>query len=288
MNNTKYHELLHALTDPTITQAAKECGYTQSGMTHLVAGIEKDWGVTLLQRSRKGTALTLEGEALLPYVQQLVNALDALDTEVQACKGLEVGNIRIGAFASVAASVLPGIIGAFKQLHPRVSFTIEEGSYADVEHALRQGRIDIGFLVDGFVKDFDARAFDADRIMFVTSCDDASFAGSSFAIDKLGSQPFIMLEEGERNRFRALLAEHEIDANIQFSAKEHPLALSLISQGLGVAFVYELCLRDNPYPVRAVPLEPAQTRTIYLATKPARTLSPLVDAFCEFALAFPK
>lgn len=53
----------------TVLEAAKMVNLTQTGVTQRIRSLEKQLGVTLFTRSRKGMRLTQEGESLLRYVQ---------------------------------------------------------------------------------------------------------------------------------------------------------------------------------------------------------------------------
>lgn len=53
----------------TVLEAAKMVNLTQTGVTQRIRSLEKQLGVTLFTRSRKGMRLTTEGESLLRYVK---------------------------------------------------------------------------------------------------------------------------------------------------------------------------------------------------------------------------
>lgn len=53
----------------TVLEAAKIVNLTQTGVTQRIRSLEKQLGVTLFTRSRKGMRLTNEGEAILKYVE---------------------------------------------------------------------------------------------------------------------------------------------------------------------------------------------------------------------------
>ena len=50
----------------SLSRAAEVVGYPQSGLTHLVDRLEREIGLTLVQRDHSGIALTEEGNALMP------------------------------------------------------------------------------------------------------------------------------------------------------------------------------------------------------------------------------
>ena len=78
MNVSKYKALLTAVDTGSFSSAARELGYTQSGLTHMMNSLEEELGVSILQRGYYGIKLTQAGERILPYIRSLVMSEDAL------------------------------------------------------------------------------------------------------------------------------------------------------------------------------------------------------------------
>ncbi|MBQ3279381.1 MAG: LysR family transcriptional regulator [Clostridia bacterium] len=72
-NLQKYMALLKTVEYGSFTKAAESLGYTQSSVSKMIADLEQEWHISLLERSRNGVQITAEGMALLPYAQSLVN-----------------------------------------------------------------------------------------------------------------------------------------------------------------------------------------------------------------------
>ena len=70
----KYQALLKTVELGNITQAAESLGYTQPAVSRMIAELEKEWGVTLLVRSRTGVRLTSDGAYLLPHIREVCTA----------------------------------------------------------------------------------------------------------------------------------------------------------------------------------------------------------------------
>ena len=70
----------------SITSSAQRLGSTQSGISHTIKKLEKEWHIKLLKRTNHGVELTSEAKYLLPYMQSTLvqytrfkEALDAID-----------------------------------------------------------------------------------------------------------------------------------------------------------------------------------------------------------------
>ena len=66
MDSKKVHALLLAVERGSLTSAAAELGYTQSGLTHMMNALEEEVGLNLLVRSKNGVCLSPAGQALRP------------------------------------------------------------------------------------------------------------------------------------------------------------------------------------------------------------------------------
>ena len=69
MDSKKLEILMTAVDLGSLSKAAEVVGYTQSGLTHLVDSLEREIGMTLVQRDHSGIALTEEGKALMPAIR---------------------------------------------------------------------------------------------------------------------------------------------------------------------------------------------------------------------------
>ena len=61
MSIKKYEAFVKIVEVGSLTRAAEELGYTQSGVSHMISALEEDFGFVLLRRSRAGVQLTEEG-----------------------------------------------------------------------------------------------------------------------------------------------------------------------------------------------------------------------------------
>ena len=132
MNVSKYKVLLTAVDTGSFSSAARELGYTQSGLTHMMNALEDELGVSILQRGYYGIKLTQAGERILPYIRSLVNSEDALINEIELVKSYGDNIIRIGAFSSMAGTWLPYIVEKFNAEFPDVTVNIQTGTVTEL------------------------------------------------------------------------------------------------------------------------------------------------------------
>lgn len=71
MNILKYMAFIKTAEYGSFTKAAEVLHYSQSGISRMIGDLEKEWRVTLLERSRWGVSLTSDGSRLLARAQKL-------------------------------------------------------------------------------------------------------------------------------------------------------------------------------------------------------------------------
>ncbi len=105
----KYLAFVKTVERGSFTRAAQELDYAQSSISKMVADLEAEWGMTLLERSKSGVRLTSAGEQILPFLRKVLNDHQELEGQIHRMNGIETGVVRIGTFASVAINWLPNI-----------------------------------------------------------------------------------------------------------------------------------------------------------------------------------
>jgi len=133
-------------TRGSFTLAAAELGYTQSAISKRIAALERTTGHTLVIRERKGARLTRSGEVLLGHAAAALEAMDDAERELDGADAVRVRAVRLGAFASAAAGVVPGALGRLARDRPDIVVVLREGTSAVLTRALRAGNLDIALL----------------------------------------------------------------------------------------------------------------------------------------------
>ena len=141
-NIQKYQAFVEVADAGSFTKAAETLAYSQSGISHMVSDLERDWGVALFERSRRGVVLTGDGARLLPEARALCESFRALEATVDEVRGLETGLIRIGVFPSVAAHWIPRIIKRFSADYPGIDYKLRVGDYTEIEEWIADGKVD--------------------------------------------------------------------------------------------------------------------------------------------------
>ena len=126
----------------SFTRAAAGLHIAQQSLSQQMRTLELQLGVTLFERSARGTTLTGVGEVLLREARPVLAQADrAVEAVRRAARG-EQGELRVGFLSSVANFVMPPLVRAFRDRHPGIALHTEELAIATLVAGLREGRLD--------------------------------------------------------------------------------------------------------------------------------------------------
>src|SRR4051795_272720 len=127
----------------SFSAAAEALSFTQSAISQQIAALEREAGCSLVQRNARGIRLTEAGEALVRHADAILARLSEAEAELEAIAGLRGGRLRLAAFESAAATVMPLAIARFTRAHPAVELSMTLMEPEDALPALRAGDIDL-------------------------------------------------------------------------------------------------------------------------------------------------
>ncbi len=128
----------------SFSRAAEALALTQPAVSQQVAALEREVGAPLLDRRPGGLSLTETGELLLAHADALSARLTAVDEQLGELRAGRDARLRVGAFPSALATIVPDAIAAHRAAEPDVAFEAGEGSSADVAAGVRDGRLHVG------------------------------------------------------------------------------------------------------------------------------------------------
>ncbi len=144
MHDLRRLRAFHAVAERgSFSAAALELGYGQSVVSHHVAALEREFGVTLVNRATRPVSVTDAGARLLRHTSAVLGHVTAAEDELRAIAGLQRGTLRIGAFLSACNSFVPPALARFEAAHPQVETVLEQLEEPAARRRLRSGEIDI-------------------------------------------------------------------------------------------------------------------------------------------------
>lgn len=260
--------------------AAEHLHLTPSAISHAITKLENTLSLSLFDRMRTGVKLTPDGEMLLPYARDILNAEERLSQIAYDIKGLFFGRICIGTVNSICTNWIPQIVKTFCEQYPDIKISICEGGYGDELFWLRSGFADMAFISTSVSsEDLDFIPLFDDRMMCVVHKDFIPINKDYIIADDVRGQSIIFQQDGYDAETLAVLRNLGVTTNVsRFAVASDHSIVALIESGLGVSMLPALVLKKIVHDARAYPVEPAVYRTIGIATLKKRPLSAAAQA----------
>ena len=273
MNISKYKALLAAVDMGSFSAAANKLGYTQSGLTHMMNALEDELGFSILQRGYWGVKLTSGGERIIPRIRELVNCEDALMNEIELVKSYGDNVIRVGAFSSLAGSILPAIVERFNAEFPTVTLNIQTGTVAELYGGLRDEKFDICYGTKNNKYDFKWTSLMSDRYYAILP-KEYPLSSDNFPIQQFNGTKFLMPGLGYDDDIGQVFNEYKVHPFVTPTYVDDPAILSMVEHNLGISMLSALTIADRHDTVRIVPISPFISRNICVAVKGDKVLTP--------------
>lgn len=272
-NILKYMAFIRTVEYGSFTKAAEILHYSQSGISRMINDLEKEWRVSLLERSRAGVRLTSDGQQLLPYAKSVCDEYWKLQTKIEAINGLESGLIRIGTFSSVATHWLPNIIKAFQKDYPNIDYELLLGDYTEIEEWILDGRVDCGFLRLPTHPELETIFLEQDQLMVILPETHPLVECERFPVTALCNDPIMLLEKGAKAEVTEIFERCGLSPKVRFTTWDDYAIMSMVESGLGISILPELILKRVPYRIVAKILDVPAYRNIGLAFRDKKAIS---------------
>jgi DNA-binding transcriptional LysR family regulator len=230
----------------SVSRAALRLGIAQPPLSQQIRRLEAELGVRLFERLSRGVQLTVAGRALLDEgVGVLARAERASEVARRAGRG-ETGRLRIGFVGTAAYSVLGRIIRSFRTRRPGVELLLYELTSVDQVRALRDGRIDVGFVrppVDA--AELQVRTVTREPLVVALPRGHPLTRRRRLSLRALAGEAFVMspreLGPGFYDRIVALCRRAGFSPTVSQQAIQMQTIAGLVAAGIGVSVV-PLCV----------------------------------------------
>jgi molybdate transport repressor ModE-like protein len=152
----------------SIGRAAAKLGIAQPSASKRLASLERRFGLALVDRTRRGSALTPDGRVVTDWARRVLDEVDVLLTGAEALRTRREGELRVAASLTVAEHLAPGWIGELRRARPELYVGLLVTNSSIVCDLVRSGDVDLGFVESPTVPaELSARRVAADRLAVV-------------------------------------------------------------------------------------------------------------------------
>jgi DNA-binding transcriptional LysR family regulator len=278
-------------TRGSFSEAAAALSFTQPAVSQQIARLERELGTKLLARKARGVSLTPAGAVLLRHAEAMLQQLRQAEAEVQAVAGVERPQLRVGAFASAAASIMPPALAELRSAHPAAAVTMRVTEMPESLDALRTGELDLSVIIDAIRTPLDLPS----ELEVTDLFEDPFLAALPYSHPLAGRGAVALADLREEEWMVTGVANSCPDTTIvleacrdagftpqaSFSSDDYAAIQGMVASGMGVAIIPSLALGNAREDIAIRPLRgTTPTRRVRAAIAADRP-SALADALLE-------
>ena len=124
----------------SFSRAARSLALSQPSVSNQVSALEREIGAPLLKREPGGLRLTPEGEILLAHADAIAERFQLADAQIAAAAHGRRVRLRIGAFPTALAALVPDALARLRHSHPDIKVSVDEGG-DDLPKRVRTGEL---------------------------------------------------------------------------------------------------------------------------------------------------
>jgi len=269
----------------SLARTAEYFCYTPSRISQILKAAEEECGLPLFHRGKTGLIPTLECEALLPPLQDLLESERRFQEQLYQLKHIQTGTLRIGAFTSLSCHWLPHQLKAFSAAYPNIRFELKMGDSGQIAEWTRNGVVDIGLATAPQSVDLRFTQLAEDPYAVVVPESHPLACCRIVKVENLRQEQFIFLEPEDNQEVEAHLRELDFQPQVRYRVKDDYTIMSLVESGLGISILPKLVLARAPYHIRAVEMLPPYSRQIGILLQKDGAISRAAQCFVSFCQA---
>jgi len=244
MNIKQVRAFLAVAQSMSFASAATQLHLSQPALSLSIKSLEEDLGGKLLTRTTRHISLTPEGQALLPIARRLLAQWENAEDEMKQRFALQLGKITIASMPSFAASLLPKAIQNYHASYPNVQVAINDVLSDVVVEMVRNNQVELGISFEpSNLVDLSFYPLYEDRFIAIVPQNHPLEKHDTISWRALLEYDFITLQRPSsvRAKIENSLNEVGIELNVAFDAHQLTTVGRMVSEGMGVAVVPELC-----------------------------------------------
>jgi DNA-binding transcriptional LysR family regulator len=264
----------------SMSRAARSLGYTQPAISHAVRRLERDAGTALLTRAARGVLLTEAGERLAAHAQVVLTVMRAARRELDDLATATTGRVRLAAFPSAAAMLVPALLARMRTRRPGLEVEVVHVEPDEALALVRGGDADVAMAfaypdeppTPGITT---LPLFD-DEVRAVTPATGEEVA-PPLELSRLAEHPWIAGCPRCRRHLVDVCERAGFTPRIVHATDDYVATQAMVAAGLGVTLLPELALAAYRHPQVAVHrLRPTAVRHVTACTVAADPLPPAV------------
>ncbi|WP_328990962.1 LysR family transcriptional regulator [Kribbella sp. NBC_01245] len=269
----------------SLSAAAADLGWTQPAVGQHMQRLERELGVPLMLRSVRGITLTSAGTTLLAHADAMAARLTAAEEELRELATLRAGSLRIAAFPSACAVLVPPMLRELAERAPDLDVRLTEVEPPEARALVLAGDADLALTFEYTeVPEAELVAVElfADELRAVVAADHRMAGRKRLALTDLAAERWVAGCPRCETHLLLLSEAAGFSPDIRHRSDDYVVVQRLVAAGLAVALLSELALEAAPTAgVVAIPIRPRPGRRVEVLFRPEMARSAAVAAALE-------
>jgi LysR family transcriptional regulator, low CO2-responsive transcriptional regulator len=229
----------------SFVRAAEELHFSQPAVSAQIRHLEKSLGVKLFDQIGRKTHLTQAGEELFLYSQKIFSVIEETLEIMEAFRSPHYGRLDVGADTTVGSYVVPGLLGKFHEIYPKVEISLQVLNRLMLIDALMNNRIEMavmGIVPDDMPVEIEPLAYNT---LVLVAAPTHRLAGiKNVPIEELGREHFLLREPGSGTRaaLEGALGAAGVPLHVSMEVGNNSAIKQGVAAGLGIALISQVAL----------------------------------------------
>ena len=232
----------------SLRRASERLHISQPALSEAVSKLERELGVTLLDRRRSGARISRRGRELLQSMAEVLEAVDRL----RVAAGDQAAGARVVRVGTVSAATSTVLVPAVHEVRTDQAATIEMVNcpQAHIFEGLAEGSFDLGLVNllegDDIPADLLGTELVHGRPVVVLPTDHPLADRDAIDVDTLRAEPFVAMQAGYlMHRFTHRLFGSRLPL-VSYTTDGAELGKIMVAEGLGVTVLPDYSVIGDP------------------------------------------
>lgn len=271
----------------SFSRAAEELCMSQSSLSKHILALERDLGVTLLERRPRSVVLTPVGAQIMPMAAQAYELQNKIRVISDRQSSREKSVLCIASIPVMAQYNITGMLAKFQRQNPEVTLDVQEREQQDLQAMLEKDECELAFCRKGLEPEENLEYMEVcrDNLVAVVSKQHPLAQRETLELTDLKNEQLLFLDQqtGFQHLYFNLCRSAGFVPNIAYTGHRPENIVSLAAQEMGIALLMRRHTDFAPHPdVAVLDVTPRVESWVCLVRRKDRALTALARSFWEF------
>lgn len=287
MNFYPLRAFLAVAQDGSFSKAARKLYRTQPAISKQVQALEESLGIPLFNRVGKSVLLTEAGNILRDHANIAFQTLDDARETINQLRGLQKGQLSIGAASTIGTYMLPQALGEMKAQFPGIEIALVITNKARVIQRVLNHEVELGFVGPPVEPvELEREKYLLDELVLIMAPTHRLAGRESVAVKDLAEEVFVLREQGSGTReiMEEELARMNVSLKKAMELGSSAAIKQAVAANLGISIVSKFAITLEILQGRLTTARLPKLnlrRQLYIIHHKGRILSPAARQFCS-------